>query len=557
MPNVTFTPSLLPGFTENPAVPATNPSTGSSAGEGIKGNLSTQKSTGLAGAQDAPDSFGQIMTNTLTKKSAKVAPEAAGAGSEQPLSNQEIAIIAALNNAMGVPLLNPSVQPEETLGDVTESVASVELDATLPTCQVSSLEPVFPGNSQQAATFANLTSPVLPDDQGQTRALPSSETLPFSDVVSQQQTMVMFDETAAQNLSQDAIPLPEAEAFIPATPAPTLLPAEMAAGVAPLQSPTTVVSSAPAFIPLSGISGMLKNAGKMATAGKAEEASRVKTTTAESGPFFAEMVQGSVETQAESSVSWVGFQGQGKSAGMIGLNPVNLGISSQQSVQLSLQTTPNPTDGANSRADAQETATVEKPHIIDLPVLQSRFSIQKSNSNKSETEGFQMPLSAQPAVVPEQTHKATAEATQQVSREPVFSQIIEHARVMVDNGQSQMELTLKPEHLGKLQLKVELENHLITAKFVAESDQVKQIIETNLGQLRDSLQQNGVRVDSLTVVVGRESGSNAFEQFAEQQHQQQNPGYEGTYAHRETDDPSFSEALQPVVELDSMINLIA
>jgi flagellar hook-length control protein FliK len=52
-----------------------------------------------------------------------------------------------------------------------------------------------------------------------------------------------------------------------------------------------------------------------------------------------------------------------------------------------------------------------------------------------------------------------------------------------------------------------MENHLLSAKFVAESEQVKALIETNLTDLKQMLSQNGVQVDQLMVSVGQQGHS--------------------------------------------------
>jgi len=67
-----------------------------------------------------------------------------------------------------------------------------------------------------------------------------------------------------------------------------------------------------------------------------------------------------------------------------------------------------------------------------------------------------------------------------------------------------MVITLKPETLGKLTLKVVTENGIVIAKFAAESQQVKEIIEANMQQLKDSLQNQGLSIQGFSVSVGQE-----------------------------------------------------
>jgi len=145
--------------------------------------------------------------------------------------------------------------------------------------------------------------------------------------------------------------------------------------------------------------------------------------------------------------------------------------------------------------------------------------------------------------------------TSPVSRENVFEQIVEKARIMAGNGHSEMELDLKPDHLGKIQLRISLENNLISARFIAESEQVKAILETNLADLKRQLQENGVNVQQLLVSTGNESRDPALNQNAFSDHQQNQSQSNGKWA-MISDEAEFSE--DPVRQgTESVIDLIA
>jgi flagellar hook-length control protein FliK len=96
-----------------------------------------------------------------------------------------------------------------------------------------------------------------------------------------------------------------------------------------------------------------------------------------------------------------------------------------------------------------------------------------------------------------------------VNKGELFSQIVEQAKVMVHEGQSTMELSLKPEHLGKLKMRIAVEHQMVTAHFTVESEQVKQIIETNLVQLRKMLQDAGAQIQNLNVSIGQHHNGDA------------------------------------------------
>ena len=77
-------------------------------------------------------------------------------------------------------------------------------------------------------------------------------------------------------------------------------------------------------------------------------------------------------------------------------------------------------------------------------------------------------------------------------------------------------MQLEPEFLGKIQMKVGVEDGSVTAKILAESNQVKELLNGNLTKLKATLEQKGIEIDQLDVDVGYEEG-----QLSEQDNSQQ------------------------------------
>lgn len=168
-----------------------------------------------------------------------------------------------------------------------------------------------------------------------------------------------------------------------------------------------------------------------------------------------------------------------------------------------------------------ETALVEtlakgegKP--LNLAVIQTRLAVA-DNSLKTNNAVPVLTVQTQNQALPDATPEVTQTGTAMVKKEDLFPQIIERAKIMLSNNHSEMEVSLKPAHLGKIELKVAVENQIVTARFVAESQQVKEIIESSLSDLRQQLQDSGVRVDQLTVSVGSQNAGQTFDQTADAQ----------------------------------------
>jgi flagellar hook-length control protein FliK len=76
-----------------------------------------------------------------------------------------------------------------------------------------------------------------------------------------------------------------------------------------------------------------------------------------------------------------------------------------------------------------------------------------------------------------------------------------------------MTFQVTPDELGKIKLVIDLiENH-VSAKIEVESEQVRQIVQNNIEQLKSSIQSSGVQVSSLNVSLNyneQKAGKNAF-----------------------------------------------
>lgn len=107
---------------------------------------------------------------------------------------------------------------------------------------------------------------------------------------------------------------------------------------------------------------------------------------------------------------------------------------------------------------------------------------------------------------------AVATIQTEVTAKDVLDQIVTGMKVQVSEGKSNIVLQLNPENLGKIALSLSHEKGVITGQFVAESEAVKKVIESNLNQLKTQLQNQGIQVNDLKIVVGDSAAFFAGEQ---------------------------------------------
>jgi hypothetical protein len=91
------------------------------------------------------------------------------------------------------------------------------------------------------------------------------------------------------------------------------------------------------------------------------------------------------------------------------------------------------------------------------------------------------------------------------SRAGALNQMIEKAALNLKNGQSELRLNLKPDFLGQVRMRIITENNQVTLKISTEYIAVKDIIETNIHQLKADLQSQGLEINSLDVSVTKDS----------------------------------------------------
>ena len=102
--------------------------------------------------------------------------------------------------------------------------------------------------------------------------------------------------------------------------------------------------------------------------------------------------------------------------------------------------------------------------------------------------------------------------TKESTAQKVMEQIVKGAKIQVEGGQTRAKISLQPPTLGKLDMYIITKGNQVRATFFTETPQVKEIIESNLPQLRQSFLQQGLKVEHFNVFVGYQPSGNQTEQ---------------------------------------------
>ncbi|MCP4723932.1 MAG: flagellar hook-length control protein FliK [bacterium] len=85
--------------------------------------------------------------------------------------------------------------------------------------------------------------------------------------------------------------------------------------------------------------------------------------------------------------------------------------------------------------------------------------------------------------------------------EKLANQITKMAKFSVNKEQSEMKIQLEPKHLGKMFMKISVEDHQLNGSVRVETHEAKAMIQDNLPQLRESIADKGVDLQKLDVFV--------------------------------------------------------
>lgn len=113
-----------------------------------------------------------------------------------------------------------------------------------------------------------------------------------------------------------------------------------------------------------------------------------------------------------------------------------------------------------------------------------------------------------------QNTQAAAEVTPHfdVETENIIRQITDYMRGNVTDGVSEMDMQLHPANLGSVHIHLEAKEGVLTAQFTAQNESVKAALESQMIQLKDSFEEQGLTVESIEVMVSSQKFDQSYEE---------------------------------------------
>lgn len=155
--------------------------------------------------------------------------------------------------------------------------------------------------------------------------------------------------------------------------------------------------------------------------------------------------------------------------------------------------------------------------VSEEPATTQKTREEAGNRNHdSQTEsntgnGFSM-LDSLKETMAEVQQTENLSASRKVDTQDIMRQIMDYMKVQLKPETTSLEMQLHPANLGTLQIQMVTKGGSLTASFITQNEAVKAALESQMVQLQQSFEEQGIKVNSIEVTVQ----PHAFEQNLEQ-----------------------------------------
>lgn len=104
---------------------------------------------------------------------------------------------------------------------------------------------------------------------------------------------------------------------------------------------------------------------------------------------------------------------------------------------------------------------------------------------------------------------------EQADVENIMRQVTDYMKLEAGTEQTELELQLQPETLGTLRIHLTAKEGVVTAQFTTETEAVKAVLEAQAVQLRENLNDQGIKVEAVEVTVANQGFERSFAENGE------------------------------------------
>ncbi len=123
------------------------------------------------------------------------------------------------------------------------------------------------------------------------------------------------------------------------------------------------------------------------------------------------------------------------------------------------------------------------------------------SSNLVQNHNTENPILVQQANFNDRVQELLAERMDVQTSESIVKQVLEQVKFNIKTDVTSVQMQLYPEHLGKVAIQVVSKNGVLTAQIATENESAKAALESQLNILKESFDNQGLKVQSVEVMV--------------------------------------------------------
>lgn len=123
------------------------------------------------------------------------------------------------------------------------------------------------------------------------------------------------------------------------------------------------------------------------------------------------------------------------------------------------------------------------------------------SSNLVQNHNTENPILVQQANFNDRVQELLAERMDVQTSESIVKQVLEQVKLNIKTDVTSVQMQLYPEHLGKVAIQVVSKNGVLTAQIATENESAKAALESQLNILKESFDNQGLKVQSVEVMV--------------------------------------------------------
>lgn len=143
------------------------------------------------------------------------------------------------------------------------------------------------------------------------------------------------------------------------------------------------------------------------------------------------------------------------------------------------------------------------------PVAKKSGMGEEQHRQEGSQTGEQSAGSAMLQHVTQQSQEVEAPVEQPVYTQPetnqIMDQIVEYMKINIKPETQELEMQLHPASLGTVHVQLVAKDGVITAQFTAQNETVKAVLETQMIQLKQQFEEQGIKVEAVEVTVANHS----------------------------------------------------